>query len=135
MATQTEWQGTISNTCECAVYDPDTDTTTPLDYCDGSCFDDMLYGLAITLGDWFTNNDKGWWEVDGLPLWNRSVSGLFHATKLKEFVRGVTIRGDWRLHYQLSGDTLHLNLAHHDVPMGRGFTVRYGKNPDYYDEE
>jgi hypothetical protein len=25
---------------------------------------------------------------------------------------------------------LHLNLAHHDVPMGRGYTVRYALDED-----
>lgn len=130
MTTRTDWQGIITSTCECAVYDPDTDTTTPLDYCDGSCYDDSIYYLGITLGEWWSGNDEGWWQVDGLPLWDGNVSGICHATNLREFVRGVTVRGDYTLRYSLIGDTLHLRLSHHDVPMGREFTVRYGTNPD-----
>jgi hypothetical protein len=90
----------------------------------------MLYGLELTLGEWWSGNDEGWWQVDGLPLWNRNVSGVFHAKNLREFVRGVTVRGDYTLRYSLNGDTLNLSLSHHDVPMGRSFTVRYTTNPD-----
>ena len=47
------------------------------------------------------------------------------AKTFADFVRGITVNAEWRLLYKLENKTLHLNLAHHDVPMGRGYTVRY----------
>jgi hypothetical protein len=131
MTNKPEWDGEFTNTCSCANYDPETDTTTPLDYCDGSCWDEQVDNFYYAVKAWWDNNPslneigKRVWAVDGLPLWNRSVGGHFVADKIDDFIRAVTVNAEWRLCYSLSGDTLHLNLAHHDVPMGRGYTVRY----------
>lgn len=151
-----EWQGELTNTCTCQNYDEETDTFTDATECLGDCWDDALYVFKHDLGEWFTNNEDGWWQVNGLPLWNRSVSGVFHAKPnatnptlhaggsvakvvsfvntrrdIEEFIRGITVRAEWRLCYRLHGDTLIASLSHHDVPMGRQFTVTYGTNPDY----
>lgn len=150
-----DWQGELSNTCSCQNYDEETDTFTDATECYGDCWDDALYVFKHDLGEWFTNNEDGWWQVNGLPLWDGNASGVFRATPttttptlhaggsvakvvsfvntrrdIEEFVRGITVRGEWNLRYRLDGDVLVASLSHHDVPMGRQFTVTYGKNPD-----
>jgi len=160
METKTEWQGELSNTCSCQNYDEETDTFTDATECYGDCWDDTLYVFKHDLGDWFTNNEEGWWQVNGLPLWDRNVSGTFRAIPIaksptlaggsvakvvsftnarrdiEEFLRGITIRGEWSLSYRLDGEVLRLRLSHHDVPMGREFSVVYGQDPDGdYDNE
>jgi hypothetical protein len=131
--TTNEWQGILTNSCTCEVYDEETDTHELSQVCFGDCWDGVLHLLAIDLGDWFTDNEEGWWQVSGLPLWNRSVSGVFQATTIADFVRGITVDAEWTLRYRLHGETLIASLSHHDVPMGRQFTVTYGTNPDYDD--
>jgi len=150
-----DWQGELTNACTCMDYDGETDTYTPATEC-GDCYDDALYVFKYDLGEWFTNNEDGWWQVNGLPLWNRNVSGVFRAipntgsprlhaggsvakvvdfsinprSDIAEFVRGITVSGEWNLRYRLDGDILLARLSHHDVPMGKPFTVTYGTNPD-----
>ena len=124
------WDGTITNSCSCANYDEDTDTYTASDECYGDCWDTTLHLLEHDLGDWMSNNPNDWWQVNGLPLWDRNVSGSFHADTIEEFVRGITVNGEWILRYRLNGNVLVARLSHHDVPMGREFTITYATNAD-----
>lgn len=124
------WDGLIQNTCTCTKYDPIKEefTDEPAEYCDGSCWDDALHLFHCEIKQWWDNNPTCAWAVDGLPLWNRSVSGEFEARTIPEFVRGITVNGEWHLRYKLDGEVLHCNLSHHDVPMGRSYSVRYGSD-------
>lgn len=86
--------------------------------------------LKCDIGTWWDANPTYTWEIDGLPLWNRSVGGKFTAKTLEEFVQAITVNSEWRLCYKLVDAVLHLNLAHHDVPTGRGYTVRYATDDE-----
>jgi hypothetical protein len=155
-STTNEWQGILTNSCTCQTYDADTDTLTDATECYGDCWDDELYVFKHDLGDWFTNNIEGWWQVNGLPLWNGGISGVFQAMPdndsptvgaggsvakvvsftdtlhdIADFVRGITVNGEWVLRYRLHGETMVASLSHHDVPMGRQFTVTYGTKPPH----
>lgn len=123
-----QWDGEIQNTCTCTKYDPIKEdfTDEPADYCDGVCWDDALHLFGCEIKQWWDGNPTYTWSVDGLPLWNRSVSGEFTARNHADFIRGITVRGEWYLRYKVDGETLHCHLSHHDVPTGRSFTVRYG---------
>lgn len=123
-----QWDGEIQNTCTCTKYDPIKDefTDEPSDYCDGSCWDDTLHLFHCEIKQWWDANPTYNWRVDGLPLWNRSVSGEFTAKNIPDFIRGITVKAEWLLRYKLENDVLHCHLSHHDVPTGRSYTVHYG---------
>lgn len=133
--TTKDWQGSLSNSCTCQTYDEVTDTFSDSTDCYGDCYDDALHLLQCDLGEWYTDNTDGWWRVEGLPLWNRDVSGIFHADSVHDFVRGITVNGEWNLRYRLDGDDLVASLSHHDVPMGRRFTVTRSTDPDYSSDD
>lgn len=114
MAT-TEIYSTISNLCEC-----DFDLASSC-----TCFEDDVDNFFYSVKDWFENNDSNTWQVNGLPLWNGNASGYFTAKNFHEFVHGITVRSEWTLRYRLSGDVLECVISHHDVPMGRSYTVTY----------
>ena len=126
----TTYEYFLTNSCICEDFDEETQESTPSLHCYG-CWDDEMSCLKDYLGNWFTDNPTDCWQVNDLPLWNREVSGLFTARTIDDFVRGITVRGDWRIHLRLDGDILHADLAHHDVPMGRSFTITYGREDGY----
>ena len=127
--TETKWQGELTNSCTCLRYDHETEqfTDEPSETCYGDCWEDAVYLFAEETKVFRDANPTDEWRVSGLPLWNRSVDGVFTATTVQDFIRGVTVRGEWHLRYRVDGDHLHLNLSHHDVPMGRSFSVTYGE--------
>ena len=126
----TTYEYFLTNSCICETYDEELNEFIASDNC-GGCWDDEMSCLKDYLGNWFTDNPTDCWQVNDLPLWNREVSGLFTARTIDDFVRGITVRGDWALHLRLDGDTLHADLSHHDVPMGRSFTITYGREDGY----
>lgn len=110
--TTSTWTTEVTNVCTC-------DT---IDYCDADCWQDVKFFVEETLGDlWEPYVD---WVVEGLPLWNRDVSGVFYARTIDEFIQGITVKGEWVLRLRREGDVIRASLSHHDVPMGRSFTVR-----------
>jgi hypothetical protein len=76
-------------------------------------------------------NTTGWWRVDGIQLWNRTVGGLFHADNAQDLLRGITVDAMWTLTYAVHpNDTLDFSLSHHDAPMGCRGTLRPIADPD-----
>jgi len=128
MTIQTEY-AELTNSCTCQAYDEDTDTYSDATDCYGDCWESALYLLKEDLGEWYKNNEGGWWRVNGLPLWNRMACGVFQADTIENFVRGITVNGDWILRYRLNGDVLEAILSHHDRPTGGAYTVEYGQDP------
>lgn len=117
MTTHT-WDTEVTNTCTC-------DT---IDMCDGDCWEDVKFFVEETLGDLWERDSE--WVVDGLPLWNRDVSGVFRARTIDDFIRGITVRSEWILRLTRRDDVVHACLSHHDVPTGRSFTVRRAETVD-----
>lgn len=117
MTTTRKWQTEVTNVCTC-----ETDDTAAGLYCDGDCWDTVKFFIEETLGDLWQENSE--WIVDGLPLWNDDVSGWFRARTIDDFIRGVTVRGEWVLRLMRFNDIIHASLSHHDVPTGRSFTVQ-----------
>ena len=128
MKTQVKYNE-LRNTCNCQDYVVETDTWEDSTYCNG-CFEDELDFMKEYLGKWYKDNEGGWWRVEGLPLWNRQACGVFQAHTMIDFVRGITVNGEWRLRYRLNGDVLEAILSHHDCPTGGAFTVAYGQDPN-----
>lgn len=110
----------ITNTCECEGengewYD-----------CDGMCWNDTLEDFTNQVQPLFDIAEKfqsPQWRLEGLPLWNRTVSGTFSADNAEELLRSITIRGEWTLRYEVKDGVLLANLSHHDAPMGGAMTI------------
>jgi len=110
------WKGELTNSCTCTKYDPITEefTDEPSDDCFGDCWEsavDMFAGDTEALRK---ANTTGWWHVKDLNLWNREVSGYFHADKVADILRGMTVNSAWIMRYTVHGDHIAYSLSHHD---------------------
>ena len=115
------WTTEVTNACSCEGAD-----------CFQDCWDDVKFSVEAELGDlWEANED---WVVDGLPLWNRNVTGGFNARTIDEFIKGITVNGEWRLRLRREESVVNVMLSHHDVPIGRSFTVSRLQQSDDDDE-
>ena len=115
------WTTQVSNVCSCEGSE-----------CFQDCWNDVKFFVKEDLGDlWEPNQD---WVVDGLPLWNRNVTGVFNARTIDEFIKGITIEGEWTLRLRRQENVVHAMLSHHDVPTGRSFTVSRLQHSDDDDE-
>jgi hypothetical protein len=111
-----EWDTIVTNVCDC-------DTT---DLCDGDCWETVKYFVQVALADLW--EEGAIWHVDGLPLWDGNYDGTFRADTIDDFIRGVTVRGEWTLRLLRNKDIIHARLSHHDVPTGRSFTIKRANN-------
>jgi hypothetical protein len=115
-----------TNECTCRDYDIETGEDTPSVDCYGDCWESELQFWASETAPLFEAlNDESEWRIDGLPLWNRNLTGTVCTNKPEELLRAVTVRGSWNLTWSVDIENLRLNLSlsHHDVPMGRSFTA------------
>ena len=119
------YTGEITNTCTCTKYDPVTEeyTDEPSEECYGSCWDFAVEDFANVTEDLRDANETGWWKVEDLRLWNREVSGYFHATKIEDIIRGMAVNSAWIMRYEVFGDRIQYSLSHHDA-MGSNSTLR-----------
>lgn len=133
----------ITNTCTCAVYDPDTDEFYDSVECWGDCWDMVCEDFADDISPLMQANETGWWKVTDLRLWNREQSGYFFAdtsclanenpqhtrtdTACKvatEILHKMTVDSEWTMRYKVNADTLTVeySLSHHDA-MGSNSTL------------
>jgi hypothetical protein len=121
----------ITNTCTCESEDSEfTD-------CYGDCWEFAVETFSIATMQMFERDsygDKFPFRVDGLPLWNRSLSGVVEVRDSNELLRAITVDSEWRLRYAYENGELHCVLSHHDVPMGRSYTVTPIDSLDYENE-
>jgi hypothetical protein len=121
----------ITNTCTCESEDSEfTD-------CYGDCWEFAVETFSIATMQLFERDsygDKFPFRVDGLPLWNRSLSGVVEVRDSNELLRAITVDSEWRLRYAYENGELHCVLSHHDVPMGRSYTVTPIDSLDYENE-
>jgi len=136
-ATMQRTQFELSNSCECA-YCPACETgtegaqcldckevTTPLDYCDGGCWEYKL--------DWLEESVEEFASVIGNPYelriqgrnmgWTRASGYATCKASHKELLNALTFNGDWRLRFTFEGTTLHVTRWSHDEPTGASFEV------------
>lgn len=117
----------LTNTCICENFDEETQESSPSEYCYG-CWDDEMTNLSYELADFMENNPDGWWRCDGLPLWNRRVSGVFHADTVESLIDSIGVNSVWTMRLSLDGDVLTVHLSHHDA--SGTMTVTKTENPD-----
>lgn len=112
----------------CSCVDPETDEPTEGDPCYGTCWDLEMEMFTEDTRELLASNDSGWWRVDGIRLWNRTVGGYFHADNAEDLLRGITVDAMWTLRYAVHDDfTLHFCLSHHD---GAGAGTLRAATPD-----
>jgi hypothetical protein len=132
--TNTVVEGELSNYM-CSCFDPETDQPTEGDPCYGWCWDMDTEMFAEDTSQMLAANTTGWWRVDGIQLWNRTIGGRFHADNAEDLLRGITVDSMWTLWYAVHDDlTLTFSLAHHDAPMGCRGTLR-PLSPEECEEE
>ena len=99
----------ITNSCTCV-----DENGYLINYCCG-CWDDMLESFRIDTQEWWDGNSTYNFNIVGLPLWNRTVSGSFTAKSQADLIQSIGINGDWTMHYRIDGDKLHVHISHHDA--------------------
>jgi hypothetical protein len=117
MTTETRVYQQITNNCTCT--DEAGEYTRE---CFG-CWDDTLSNFDEDVSRLFELSPNCEFAIDGLPLWNRDLSGVVQAMTSKDLLKAITVSGDWTLRYAVDGDKLYCTLSHHDVACGRSFTV------------
>ncbi len=118
--------GTMTSSCTCTVYDETIGefTNEPAPECYGNCWEfsvDDFYTVTQELRD---NAETNWWRVENLKLWDRQVSGMFHAKTVEEMLRGMTVNSEWTMRYTVFSDRIEYSLSHHDAPMGSSSVLR-----------
>ena len=114
------WQSEVSNDCTCTKYDAIKEefTDEPADDCYGDCWEFVVDSFSENTKTLRESNETGWWHVKDLNLWNRTVSGYFHAEKVVDILRGMTVDASWTLRYNVQADHVSYSLSHHDSMGG-----------------
>lgn len=118
-------KGEITNACDCLTYTDDDGNEVSIDdtyTCFGDCWEFAVEDFAMVTEDLRNANETGWWKVTNLRLWNGEVSGYFPATTVAGLLEGMTVRGDWRMTYEVFADRIEYSLSHHDA-MGSASTL------------
>jgi hypothetical protein len=118
----TEYTHTITNSCTCVDCDPETGMEQASDGCYGWCWEDVLSDFEYDTKELRESNETGWWKVSDLRLWSGEVSGYFHATTVKDILRGMTVNSEWTMRYTAYPDRVEYSLSHHDA-MGSASTL------------
>lgn len=114
------WKAEITNHCTCTKYDHETEefTDEPADECFGDCWEMAVEDFSELTRELRASNDTGWWHVKDLNLWNGAVSGYFHAEKVADILRGMTVNSGWIMRYTVHNDHVSYSLSHHDSMGG-----------------
>lgn len=117
--------GIIRNTCSCESWNESTGEWVPADDCYGDCWEDQQYDFELATESLFKSpNFTGSWKIQGFPVWNGTVDGMFDADTSKKLLSAITPNNtEWILRYEIIGETLTGVLSHHDAPTGGRITV------------
>lgn len=117
-------KGELTNGCTCVTYNEDKGDFEPAPECWGDCWDCSIEDFENLAKDFIDSNETGWWRVTNLRLWNGETSGFFHAKNVADIVRGMTVRSEWIMRYEVFADRIEYSLSHHDAPMGSATVLR-----------
>jgi hypothetical protein len=131
MTTEITLTGTITNSCSCVTYNEDTGFLTEATECDGLCWEYSVEDFSNVTEELRKNNMSDHWKVENLRLWNGEVSGNFHADKVEDILRGMTVRGDCTMRYEVFSDRIEYSLSHHDAPTGSKSVLRPVTEEEY----
>jgi len=123
--TTTQITGEITNECTCVQEDGEPQT-----YCYGDCWEMSVEDFTNVTEELRKANDTDYWKVEDLQLWNRKVSGYFHADKVEDILRGMAVNGSWTIRYSVFADRIEYSCSHHDS-MGSASTLRAVTEEEY----
>jgi len=118
-------KGEITNGCNCLTYEDENGNEVSIDdtyTCFGDCWEFAVEDFTMITEDFRNTNETGWWKVTNLALWNREVSGYFHAKTVADIIEGMTVRSEWTMRYEVFADRIEYSLSHHDA-MGSATTL------------
>jgi hypothetical protein len=124
-------KGTITNTCSCVSYNEETGDWQDAPECWGDCWDCAVEDFANVTESLRNNNLTDYWKVENLRLWNGEVSGHFQAKTVTDLLRGMTVRSEWTMRYEVFTDRIEYSLSHHDAPMGSRSVLRPVDEEEY----
>lgn len=130
MDTQT-LKGTITNSCSCVTYNEETQYLEEATECEGLCWEYSVEDFSNVTETLRNDNMSDHWVVENLRLWNGEVSGNFHAKTVEDLLRGMTVRGDWTMRYEVFTDRIEYSLSHHDAPTGSTSVLRPVTEEEY----
>jgi hypothetical protein len=116
--------GEITNLCTCTAYDENTGDYKEASECFGYCWSDSVAEFGEATMELRHSNETDWWSVENLRLWNGDISGHFKVDKVEEMLIAMTVRSEWRMHYEVYSDRVEYSLSHHDAPTGSETTLR-----------
>lgn len=118
-------KGEMTNTCDCLTYIDEDGKEVSIDdtyTCFGDCWEFAVEDFSMITEELRNANETGWWKVSNLALWNREVSGYFHAKTVADIIDGMTVRSEWTMRYEVFADRIEYSLSHHDA-MGSATTL------------
>lgn len=123
--------GVIQNTCDCVAYNEEEGDWQPSGDCFG-CWDEYTENWEFGVKELFDSpNYTGWWKIEGFPVWNGTITGLFQADTAEKLLDSITPdRTEWILRYEITSDRITGTLSHHDAPTGGQITVTMITDPD-----
>ena len=124
-------KGTITNTCSCVSYNEETGYLQEATECEGLCWEYSVEDFANVTESLRNDNPTDYWKVENLRLWNGEVSGHFAANTVEDLLRGMTVRSDWSMSYEIFADRIEYSLSHHDSPTGSTSVVRAVEAEEY----
>jgi hypothetical protein len=124
-------KGTITNSCTCVSYDEDKGDFAEAPECWGDCWEYSLEDFANVTESLRNDNPTDYWKVENLRLWNGEVSGHFEARTVEDLLRGMTVRSEWSMSYEIFTDRIEYSLSHHDSPTGSTSVLRPVEAEEY----
>ena len=118
-------KGEMTNTCDCLTYIDEDGKEVSIDdtyTCFGDCWEFAVEDFSMITEELRNANETSWWKVSNLALWNREVSGYFHAKTVADIIDGMTVRSEWTMRYEVFADRIEYSLSHHDA-MGSATTL------------
>ena len=128
---------TVSTDCQCQDYDEELQENVPVEYCYGDCYEWQKEDVFHLLGEWYLANgieedDPILIEVDRIGWMNSSA---YKWTTPMELDGALSLNGDFRIEWKLTGKELTARRWSHDEPVGTGtFTFTHYKGCEKCDE-
>lgn len=120
-------EATLTNTCDCEVWDEVTDTYSQSPACYG-CWDDDLEQACYLINNWLElsniSDDYDAVKINGSGLtWQRLDGYKLTDGNANDILEALQIRGDYTISLTLENGKLTATRYSHDEPTGASFTI------------
>jgi hypothetical protein len=101
--------------CSCSSYDEETDENIPSEVCYGDCWEETVEDFTNIVAHLFEKNERCWWKIKDLALWDGNYSGYFYAEDARDLIKGMTVNSEWIMRGEVFDDRIEYSLSHHDA--------------------